>query len=304
MSITALVHTRNSERFLDACLKSLSWCDEIWVIDMGSEDKTLDIAAKRATKVYSVNMRAFTGPTVVEMVRNDYMRKVKTDWTLIVDSDEEVPPTLGAKIKEVMLTEGVAGYFIPRMNVIWGRPIGYSGFWPDYLLRLFRTGTATQSVEIHSQPTVEGKVEYLPAHQDFALIHHHYESIEQMITRHNIYTGQEVAKLIAIKPNYTPVDALRAFFAQFHTRFFAQKGYKDGMYGLALSLMLATYSMEAVLKAWETTKLDAPVNLEDVENEIGDGCRATSYWVANEELQAKASPLRKLMLILRRKISS
>jgi hypothetical protein len=211
---------------------------------------------------------------------------------------------MAEKIKQVMNTAGVEAYRVPRRNIVFGKEMGHTGFWPDYLLRLFRTGKITHPTDIHVQPEVKGSVGVFPAESAYALIHHHYPSISEFVTRSNTYTSFETEKLLAKKERYSPLDALTAFFAQFQTRYFRQEGYKDGSVGLTLSLLLGMYSMLAVLKAWETKKLEASESLVEVEAAVNDGCRQTTYWVANERLKQSRSPIRSLALRFRRKANS
>lgn len=299
-TITAIVHTKNSAAHLATCLASLTWCDDIWVVDMGSTDETLAIAKKYKASMFVVK----SDLPYADPIRNQFLAKVKTDWTLIVDSDEEVPKSLAAKIKEVMMVAGINGYAIPRKNIIFGAFIQHTGFWPDYIIRLMRTGYGKYPPEVHGQPTVEGKMENLPAQEEYALVHHHYRTIEEYVSRLNVYTSLEVEKLVKTGDHYSPLSALQAFFNGFHTRFFAQEGYKDGSYGFTLSLLQAVYPMLAHLKAWEKTKKNEATQLEDVEAVIGDACSGTTYWVSNEELKKKPTPFNKVMLQIRRKLSS
>lgn len=302
-SITAIVHTKNSEQTLKQCLDSLAFCDEIFVVDMESTDTTLAIAKKTKAKIYTVR-QPDGEPLIVEKVRQQFIEKVKTDWTLIVDSDEEVPESLAKKIQEAMLVQSVDAYKIPRRNIILGKEIEHTGYWPDYLLRLFRTGVVTHPTEIHIQPEVKGKLMLFPALKEYGLIHHHYASIESFLTRLNKYTSFEVEKLLKAKEAYNPLEAVVAFFQQFHTRYFQQQGYKDGTFGFVLSLLQSIYPMISILKAWEKTKTEVDIRFDDVESVIADGCRSTSYWVANEQLPRTRNIMSRVSLLLRRKLAS
>ncbi|PWU24045.1 hypothetical protein C5B42_00815 [Candidatus Cerribacteria bacterium 'Amazon FNV 2010 28 9'] len=302
-TITALVHTRNSANALETCLQSLQWCNEIWVIDMESSDRTLDIAKKYATKIFKTKA-AFD---YADPIRNIYIQKVTTDWLLIVDHDEEVPKTLAAKIQTCISIDGINGYQLPRLNIIFGEKVWHTGFWPDYIIRLIRTGKGSYPPQVHGQPIVEGRVEAIEAKEEYALIHHHYPTIESFLSRANIYTSLEVEKILKETKEATPLFALRGFFEQFHTRYFALEGYKDGNVGFSLSLLLGAYTMIARLKAWEKMKQKAQAsvgNIEDVETEIAAACSNTSYWVANEKLKEKINPFVKLRLLIKRKLSS
>ncbi|MBP9699652.1 glycosyltransferase family 2 protein [Candidatus Woesebacteria bacterium] len=305
-TITAVIHTKNSQRTLEACLASVNWCTEVFVIDMESTDDTVQIATKHKAKVFHVKgSHRFADP-----VRDEFLKKVKTDWTLIVDSDEEVPVTLATKIQEVMKLDEFDGHNLPRKNLIFGRWIEHTGFWPDYILRLFKTGKGSYPPYIHAQPKVEGAIHNLEANEDYALVHHHYESIEEFLLRLNVYTSLEAQKyhsLVQAK-EVEPVqkfDFIQSFFDQFFTRFFAQQGYKDGKFGLVLSLLMAVYSMVVQMKIWEGVKeKDSALTLSDVELSVNQACTNTTYWVANEEMTQETNLLKKMQLKLRRKLSS
>lgn len=305
-TITAVIHTKNSQRTLEACLRSVAWCTEVFVIDMESTDETVPIANKYKAKVFHVKgSHRFADP-----IRDEYLKKVKTDWTLIVDSDEEVPQTLAAKIQEVMKLDEFDGYNVPRKNLIFGRWIEHTGFWPDYILRLFKTGKGSYPPYIHAQPKVEGTIHTLEAKEEYAFVHHHYESIEEFMLRLNVYTSLEAQKYHSlvqakeIKPLHK-FDFIQSFFDQFFTRFFAQQGYKDGRYGLVLSLLMAVYSMVVQMKIWEgAPDKDSAFKLTDVELSVNQACTNTTYWVANEEMTQEKNLLKKMQLKLRRKLSS
>ncbi len=298
-TITAIVHTKNSQKTLEKCLASLAWCDEIFVVDMQSSDQTVEIAKKHKAHVFNVK----TDVRFADPIRQEYLHKVKTDWTIIVDSDEEVPHTLATKVKEVMVANEADGYNLPRKNIIFDKWIEHTGFWPDYILRLFKTGKGTYPPQIHAQPTVEGVVLNLEAKEDFALIHHHYQNIETFLLRLNVYTSIEAEKQQALGEAAT-TDFLQAFFNQFFTRFFAQKGYKDGMYGFVLSLLMGVYTMVVAMKVWEKKKQDVPISLESIEESVTTACSATSYWVANEQIEHEKNLIKRIGLKVRRKMSA
>lgn len=296
-TITAVVHTKNSAKTLESCLESLPWCDEVFVVDMESSDETIAIAKKYKTTIFHEKQIQFADP-----VRDKYLQKVKTDWTIIVDSDEEIPKTLAEKISELMMTAGIDGYNLPRKNIIFGKWIEHTGFWPDYILRLFRTGKGIYPPTVHSQPHVAGRVENVTAQADFAILHHHYDSIEQFLMRLNVYTSLEVEKRKG--ESSKKYDFLKAFFDQFFTRFFAEKGYKDGVHGLTLSLLMGVYMMVVQMKLWERQKEEFSLTLDDVEHSINDGCAGTMYWVANEKIMVEKNILKRIVHTLRRRIHS
>lgn len=298
--ITAVIHTRNSAKTLSGCLKSVSWCDAVYVVDMQSEDGTIEIAKRFGAKIFQVSSQH----VYADPIRNEYLKKVKTSWTLILDSDEEIPPSLASKLATLKMTTGVNGYSIPRKNLVLGKWIEHTGYWPDYIVRFFRTGKASYPAPVHSQPVVEGVHEFLPPELEFAIIHHHYETITAFVSKLNIYTSLETEKLLSSDISFSPLLALKEFFNQFHTRYFKWEGYKDGSVGFTLSLLSSVYQLISYLKAWEVTKNEQQHTLESVEEEVVLGCEATSYWVANESIKSEKNALRRLLLKIRRRLHS
>lgn len=295
-TVTAVVHTKNSAKTLEACLRSLTWCDAIFVIDMESTDETVAIAKKYKADIFHEKSVSFADP-----IRNTYLHKVKTEWTIVVDSDEEVPPTLAEKLQELMLTAGVNGFQVPRANMIFGKWIEHTGFWPDYIVRFFRTGKCTYPPYVHGQPVIEGVTQTIEPKKELALIHHHYDSIEQYLLRMNVYTSLEVEKYAQVPREF---HFIKAFFAEFHRRFFSDQGYKDGSHGLVLSLLQAIYMLVVQLKLWEKAKKEMDISVDEIEHEVTDACSATTYWVANEKEKEEKNMVKKIGLQLRRKLSS
>ncbi len=296
-TITAIVHTKNSAKTLKSCLASLIWCDEIFVVDMQSTDETVEIAKKYKATIFEEKPRQFADP-----IRNQYIHKVKTEWTLIVDSDEEVPETLAKRLQELSLTPGINGYKVPRANIIFGKWMQHTGFWPDYIVRFFRTGTCTYPPYVHGQPVIEGVTAEIEPRQEYALIHHHYESVEQYLMRLNVYTTLEVEK--TTDNRLQTADFLRSFFDEFYRRFYRQEGYKDGSHGLVVSLLQAIYMLVVTMKRWEAARSEIPVTLPEIESGVHEACSQTTYWTANEQIKGKNGFLTKLGLKIRRKLTS
>lgn len=298
-TVTAIVHTKNSAQTLELCLKSLVWCDEVFVVDMQSTDDTVRIAKKYKATLFEEKPIKFADP-----IRNTYIHKVKTEWTLIVDSDEEVPATLAKHLRELSLSQGINGYKVPRANIIFGKWMQHTGFWPDYIVRFFRTGTCTYPPYVHGQPIIEGVTAEIDARQEYALIHHHYESVEQYLMRLNVYTSLEIEKAEVTNYKLTATSFIESFFSEFYRRFYQQEGYKDGSHGLVVSLLQAMYMMVVQMKRWEQARQELPISLEAIESSVNDACRSTTYWVANEQIKQKKSPIQKIGLKIRRKLNS
>ena len=139
----------NEEANLPRTLESVRWADEIVLVDSGSNDRTLEIAqAFGARTCY----HAFGGHGEQKNVALDLCT---SDWTLLLDADEVLTPELQAEILALLSDEPeFRAYWIPRLNLYFGRWIRHGGFYPDHKLRLLKRGAArlSEGVGPHSTP--------------------------------------------------------------------------------------------------------------------------------------------------------
>lgn len=276
MKISASIVTWNEEENISVAINSIKpYVDEVVVVDMGT-DKTSEIAKKLGARVYKHN---YTG--YVEPARNFAIEKTIGDWIFILDADEEVPPALGKKLKYLSQTR--SDYFeIPRKNIVFGKWLRHSRWWPDYLIRFFKKGTLSWPEEIHLQPKPEGAGEKLEPTEDNAIIHHHYQSISQYLERLNRYTDQHLKRLKKDNYKFMWTDLIEKPTNEFLSRFYYGQGFKDGIHGLALSLLQASSELVLYLKMWESEKFtdnsDAKFK-QGVEKEIRKSVVDWYYWV-------------------------
>lgn len=244
-TLSVVINTKNSAATLKGCLESVKGlADEIIVMDMKSQDNTRDIAKRYGATV-------FLHPDVgyVEPARNAALRKAHSEWVLIVDADEEIPPTLSRKIRnDLITTERIDAYFLPRKNMIFGKWVK-TGWWPDHILRLFRKGKVTWLDEIHSIPQITGEVARVEANEKWAIVHHNYQSVDQFIDR-----AQRYAKITAemrIKKKQPIEDPAGVFFDELVRRFYTWGGSMDGTHGRMLSILQGCTRVLESAQQWE-----------------------------------------------------
>lgn len=296
--LTAVIHTKNSAATLAGCLRSVAFADQILVMDMASHDHTLEIARKFTPLILNHPDVGF-----VEPARAVALAKVKTEWTLVIDADEEVPPALQNFIEE-LLTQAAASdaYYLPRRNLVFHRWIEHSGWWPDYQLRLFRTGKVSWPDRIHAQPQIHGTAQFLPAEPQLALIHHNYQSIEQFLDRLNRYTSIEVDRGQTPTTAGADLPVLATTFSQeFVRRYFAEAGYRDRSHGIALAYLQSMYQVVVELKRWQKAGFPDQKNSQQHLRELRAAVRELQYWLATYTLQ-ESTGLAKLWWWLRRKL--
>src|SRR5690606_26611411 len=134
MSISVIIITKNAGATIRRCLESVAWADEIVVIDSGSSDDTLDICRELGAKVSVTDDWPGFGPQ-----KNRALDAAAGDWLFNIDADEWVTPKLAEEIRGAITGGSAAAAFaLPRRSSFCGRYMRHSGWWPDYVVRLFR----------------------------------------------------------------------------------------------------------------------------------------------------------------------
>lgn len=295
--ISVVINTFNEEENIKRVIESVGWADEIIVCDMYSEDDTAVVAKKMGAKILLHKNMGY-----VEPARNFAISKAEHEWVLVVDADEEIPETLADKIKEIVeKTDVVTHVEIPRKNIIFGQVMKASMWWPDYHVRLFKKGYVVWGDKIHSKPKVEGQGLKLPEEERWAIIHYHYTNISQYIDRMNRYTGIEARYLANSGYEFDWKDMIRKPLGEFLGRYFANRGFQDGLYGLALSLLQAISFLIVYLKVWEKQGFKKQeVVLSQVKDVVGEGGKELGYWFKYGNLSK--DPLRAFLQRIKNKL--
>ena len=238
----------NEEANLPRTLESVRWADEIIVVDSGSKDRTLEIAQSFGAKT---SYHAFGGHGEQKNVALDLCA---CDWILLLDADEVLTPALQDEIRQVLNGESRYGaYWIPRLNLIFGRWMRHGGFYPDRKLRLFRRGSArlSEGVGPHSTPQFEGPKGRLK----HDMLHYAYPDLNIYLEHMNRYSS-EIAQLLHKKGRVS--KSIYAFLwnavanpaATFVYNYFFRLGFLDGREGLLLHLNHSVYIHWKFIKAW------------------------------------------------------
>ncbi|RJR23671.1 glycosyltransferase family 2 protein [Candidatus Microgenomates bacterium] len=245
--ISVVVNTYKEEKNIQRCLASVKdFAGEIVVVDMHSDDKTVEIAKKYNARVFYHDYTRY-----VEPARNFAITKAKGDYIFIIDADEELSSTLASELTRIA-REGKVDYVeIPRKNIIFGKWIENSRWWPDYLIRFFKKNKVKYSTEIHVPPKAEGTALKLEARGEFAIVHHNFQSVFQYIERLNRYTDIQSEEIFKKTEVFDWKDLVFKPANEFFSRFFAAEGYKDGLHGLVLALLQAFSEFILYLKVWE-----------------------------------------------------
>ncbi|MEE9441691.1 MAG: glycosyltransferase family 2 protein [candidate division Zixibacteria bacterium] len=232
MKISAILITKNEEANLERCLQSVSWADEIVIVDSHSTDQTIEIAQKFDARIFSPEWTGFG------QAKQFALDKATGGWVLSIDADEEISFTLKNEILQLLEKDPPHdGYFIPRKTQFLGKWILFSGWYPDFVLRLFKKSTGRfTDVLVHEKVEVDGPTGKL--HNP--MMHYSYPTLEDYLRKLDQYStlgAEELFKrgrkcspyYLAIKP---PFSFLR--------KFIIQKGWRDGWEGFLIAYLTST----------------------------------------------------------------
>lgn len=243
-SISAVVLTRDERRHLADCLASLAWADEVLVVDSGSRDDTPEVARERGARV-EVN------PWVNYAVqRQRALELAVSEWVFFVDADERVPPSLAAEVLSVVGRGGQeVGWWVPRRNFFpGGREVRHTGWSPDYQLRLLRRDAA------HYDPTeAVHEVARLAGPDGFLwepLIHINYETWREFFAKQVEFARYEARSWQATGRRARPHNLVLQPVRAFHRRYVGWQGWRDGLLGLWLSIVMAGFDFLSWWYLW------------------------------------------------------
>src|SRR5450755_709120 len=163
--LSAIIITKNEAANIRACLESVVWADEIIVVDSGSSDATVDICRELGAQVHVHEWPGFG------MQKNRALSYATHEWIFSIDADERVTPELQSQLINAMYEDNEDGFYVPRLSQFCGKFIHYSGWYPDYVLRLFRRTKGRFSDDmVHERVILEGTAGRLSS----PLLHYSY----------------------------------------------------------------------------------------------------------------------------------
>lgn len=277
--ISVVINTLNEEKNLPRAIASIKdLASEIVVVDMESDDQTVEVAKKLGAKVFTHKRVGF-----VEPARNFAIQKAKGPWIFLIDADEEAPKNLVKKIKEIVRKPKADYFRLPRKNIIFGKWMEHTRWWPDYNIRFFKKGYVSWGETIHSIPFTKGVGVDIDPKPELAILHHNYESISQYLERMLRYTEIESRELMKNGYVFSWRDLIRKPLGEFLGRYFAGQGYKDGVHGLGLSLLQAFSELTLYLRVWEAQGFsDQKIPKGEISMEVRKSAKDLNWWVRKE----------------------
>jgi glycosyltransferase involved in cell wall biosynthesis len=239
--LSAIIITRNEATNIAACLESVAFCDERIVVDSGSDDATVEIAAAAGASVVSHPWAGFGAQ------KNFALSQARGEWVLSLDADERVSVPLAEEILSTIRTASSNGYEIARLSTFLGRPMRHSGWFPDYVLRLFRREKARFTDDlVHERIICDGPIGRLSG----VLDHHPVLRLEDALRRVDSYSSAGAEMLAASRGRVSFSRGITHGAWSFLRAYIMRLGFLDGREGFLLAVANAEGTYYRYMKAW------------------------------------------------------
>jgi glycosyltransferase involved in cell wall biosynthesis len=241
----------NAEARLAQCLSALSFADEVVVIDGGSTDATRSIAEAHGARVIAAPDWPGFGPQ-----KNRAVTALATDWILSIDTDEIVTPELAASIRAAVRAPRADVYALDRLSSFCGHWVRHSGWYPDWVPRLFKQGAARFSDDlVHERLVYESPV----ARLEGKLMHYSYEDFETVLRKLDAYSSAGARQRFAAGKRGGFGRALARGTWAFVRTYLLRRGFLDGRAGFMIAAFNAQTVYYRFLKLdWEARRNGKP----------------------------------------------
>ncbi len=247
LSLSAVIITKNEERNIDECLQSVSWVDQIIVVDAESTDRTVELARHYTPHIF---VRPWEG---YGTQKNFGIQQATGEWILILDADERVSSILATNIQARVTTWSTAdpvAYSIPRRNYFYGDWVQWGGAFPDVQVRLFQNGKAVYNdVEIHENLVVTGVIGNLEGyleHYTERCISDHFRKFSSYIS---LAAKEKIKSSTSVHWWHLVLNPLSTFIKKYCLK----QGFRDGIRGVIFAGFASMYTFGKYAKLWELT---------------------------------------------------
>lgn len=246
--VSLVVITLNAEAHIAECLRSVSFANDIVVLDSGSTDQTVQIAKNLGARVFVEEWRGF-GPQ-----KKRATELAKTDWVLNLDADEALSPPAQEELKAILNDEpSHAAFAFPRVSFHLGRWIWHGGWYPDWQVRLYDRRRANWSeAQIHEK--IESKdLGYLKQ----PILHYVFRNLSHQIETNNRYSTLGANSLAEKGRHFWLINLLLKPKVKFIETYIWKRGFMDGLPGFIIAVGAAYSVFLKWAKLWERQRLNS-----------------------------------------------
>ena len=246
--LSVAIITKNEEKNLPDCLKSVFFANDIVVVDSGSTDMTVEIAQDFGCRVFIEEWKG-DGPQ-----KNSAVDKCKHKWVLVVDADERIPKETAHEIMRIINDpESADAYSFPRRNYFKGRWIKYCGWWPDRITRIVKKskGSFTPTIH-HGRWQTSGVLKKV----DVPIDHYSYRDYSDMIALLNPKSSNMAKELFDAGNRANIFTPFIHGIAMFIKVYIIRLGFMNGFDGFVIALTRASGTFFKYAKLLELQRLN------------------------------------------------
>ena len=244
--ISCIVISRDEEARIADCLASVSWADEIVVVDSGSSDNTVEIAKNFTDRVHPLPWKGFglQKQSAVELASHDLI--------FSIDCDERMTPELAAEIREIAINHDRShGYTVPRRTFVGRDEIRHCGWYPDRTVRFFdRRHASFSDSPVHERVIVDGTVGDCQHH----LLHYSFAGFRDMLAKMNCYTDLAAEQMLVTGRRASYLDVTVRPMYMFLRTYLLKRGFLDGFAGYMVSVSNAVSVFAKYAKLMERNR--------------------------------------------------
>ncbi|MDA7692775.1 glycosyltransferase family 2 protein [Alphaproteobacteria bacterium] len=205
INLTVVILTFNEELNIRTSLNSVSdWAKYVYILDSESKDQTCNIALEYGAEIFLRKFDTFANQ------RNYAISELplKTEWMLFLDADEYLLDSLKSEINDAIYNKKYDGFYLKRRFYFMGKWIKYGGYYPTWILRLFKHKLASCNRDVNEHVVVNGKIGKLKC--DF--VDNNKKDVTDWIEKHNKYSTFEAIELIKNHKNSIEIDEMANIF--------------------------------------------------------------------------------------------
>jgi glycosyltransferase involved in cell wall biosynthesis len=251
--LSAVVLTKNEERNIERCLRSLDFVDEIVVVDDYSSDRTLSLIENEKIKIKNDNSklkifkRSLNGDFAAQ--RNFGLEKTSGEWVLFLDADEEVSDELKEEIKEVIRyatleRDDLVGFYIKRRDFFWGKEVKFGEVLKvrqKGILRLMKKGFGKWEGKVHEELKIENRKLEIGKLKNF-INHYPHPTIKEFLQEINFYSSLRANELFSQGKKTNILEIIFYPLFKFILNYFIYLGFLDGPPGFVYAFMMSFHS--------------------------------------------------------------
>lgn len=244
--ISAIILCKNEEKNIAKCVESVSFCDEIIIIDDYSTDKTTELIKNLKNPKISIIYHALNND--FSQARNYGLSKARGEWVLFIDADERVSPALAYEISNVIhLSDEDRAFYIRRQDVMWEKKLEHGEVGNVRLLRLARRDIGKWEGKVHEEWRVKGRVRQLKN----PLLHYPHETSTEFLQKINFYTSLRAKELYAKGKKTNLMEIILYPLGKFLVNYFLRLGFLDGTAGFVYAVFMSFHSFLVRAKLWQ-----------------------------------------------------